>query len=82
LEVFGFPAKDLQAVVKSDWRKGILVEMLQRETTMTLNWISEKLAMGDRSSYCRIIRRTREEMKHQKDWRERQRQIAMSINDA
>ena len=50
MEVFGFPAKDLRAVAKSDWRKGILAEMIQRETTMTLDWISEKLAMGDRSS--------------------------------
>ena len=82
LEVFGISAKDLKTAAKSDWRKGILAEMVQRETTMTLNWISEKLVMGDRSSCCRIIRRTREGMKDQKEWREWQRQIEKSINHA
>jgi len=46
LEVFGISAKDLKTAAKSDWRKGILAEMVQRETTMTLNRISEKLVMG------------------------------------
>ena len=82
LEVFGISAKDRKTAAKSDWRKGILAEMVQRETTMTLNWISEKLVMGDRSSCSRIIRRTREGMKGQKEWREWQRKIKKSINHA
>ena len=82
LEVFGISAKDRKTAAKSDWRKGILAEMVQRETTMTLNWISEKLAMGDRSSCSRIIRRTRAGMKGQKEWREWQRKIKKSINHA
>lgn len=79
LEVFGISANDLMAIAKGDWRKGILAEMVQRETTMTLDWIGEKLVMGDRSSCCRIIRRSREEMKRQKEW---QKKIKMSINHA
>jgi len=82
LEVFGISVKDLRAAAKSDWRKGVLAEMVQRETTMTLDWISEKLAMGDRSSCCRIIRRTREDMKRKKEWRDFQRQIEISLDHA
>ena len=82
LEVFGVPARDLRAAAKSDWRKGLLAEMIQRETTMTLDWISEKLAMGDRSNCCRIIRRTREEIKRQKKWLELQKRVEKSINHA
>lgn len=82
LEVFVISERDLKAAAKGDWRKGILAEMVQRETTMTLDWISEKLAMGDRSSCCRIIRRMREEMKQRKERREWQRKIEQSINHA
>ena len=50
LTVFGISAEDLRAEAKGDWRKGILAEMIQRETTLSLDWISVKLTMGDRSS--------------------------------
>ncbi len=82
MEVFGILEKDLRAAAKGDWRKGILAEMVQRETTMTLDWISERLRMGDRSNCCRIIRQTREKMNHHKEWREWQRKIRKSINHA
>ena len=82
LEEFGLSEKDLRALAKGDWRKGVLAEMVQKETTMTLDWISEKLAMGDRSSCCRSIRRTREELRFRKKWKECQKRIKMSINHA
>lgn len=61
---------------------GYRSEQRQRETTMTLDWISEKLAMGDRSSCGRIIPRTRQGMKLQKEWRKWQRKTEKSINHA
>jgi len=82
LEVLGISAKELRAAAKSDWRKVLLAEMVQRETTVTLDWISKNLLMGDRSNCCRIIRRTRERMNRQKEWGERPRKIDLSINDA
>ena len=37
-------------------------------TTVRLDWISQKLRMGERSSCCRTIRRTRGVMQRRKDW--------------
>jgi REP element-mobilizing transposase RayT len=41
---------------------------IQKETTVRLDWISETMRMGERSSCCRTIRRTREMMQRRKDW--------------
>ena len=65
----------------NDWRKGLLAELLQAETTVKLDWIRENLRMGDRSYCCRLIRMVRERLPQEKNWREIREQILkMSIN--
>ena len=36
------------------WRKGPLAAMIQKETTMRLDWITEQLNMGTRAGTCRL----------------------------
>jgi len=40
-----------------------------------LDWISEAMRMGERSSYYRTIRRTRAMMQQRKDWIEAKKEI-------
>ena len=54
LERFGMGRAELQATAKGDWRKGVLAALIQKETTVRLDWISETMRMGQRSSCCRI----------------------------
>ena len=83
LLVFGTSSAELKNAAKSDWRKGLLAEMIQRQTTMKLVWISEKLRMGDPSSCCRVIQKVREKLPRQTEWRESQKRIEiMSRNHA
>ena len=65
---FGVTRAELRSAPKGDWRKGILAALIQKETTMRLDWISESMRMGERSSCCRSIRRTREMMGRHPDW--------------
>ena len=72
---------ELRSTAKGDWRKGVLAALIQKETTVRLDWISETMRMGERSSCCRTIRRTREMMQRRKDWIEATRKIReMSIS--
>ena len=81
LRFFKVSRKQLRAATKSDWRKGVLAEAAQKETTVRLDWISQQLRMGERSSCCRTIRHTREAMNRRKEWRDAKRRILeMSIN--
>lgn len=41
LLVFGTSSAELKNAAKSDWRKGPLAEMIQRQTTMKLAWIAK-----------------------------------------
>ena len=60
---------------------GVSQALIQKETTVRLDWISETMRMGERSSCCRTIRRTREMMQRRKDWIEVTRNIrGMSIS--
>ena len=68
LEHFGIGRAELRSTAKGDWRKGVLAALIQKETTVRLDWISETMRMGQRSSCCRTIRRTREMMQRRKDW--------------
>ena len=68
LEHFGVSREELRSAAKADWRKGLVASLIQKETTVRLDWISQKLSMGERSSCCRTIRRTREVMQRRKDW--------------
>ena len=54
LEHFAMDAEELKRVRKGDWRKGLLAAMIQGETTMRLDWISEQLSTGTRSGTCRL----------------------------
>ena len=59
---FGLELEELQKAAKGDWRKALLAELVQSQTTMRLDWIREALNMGDRSSCCRIIRGARQRL--------------------
>jgi putative transposase len=81
LQVLGLDAEGLRGARCNDWRKGLLAEVLQAETTMKLDWIRDRLVMGDRSYCCRLIRRTRERLPGSAEWQEMRRRILeMSIN--
>lgn len=43
---------ELKRAAKSDWRKGLLAELIQSQTTTKLGGISERIGMGDPSSCC------------------------------
>jgi putative transposase len=81
LEHFGVSGEELRSAAKGDWRKGLLAALIQKETTVRLDWICQKLGMGERSYCCRTIRRTREVMERRRDWIAASRKIqAISIN--
>jgi hypothetical protein len=81
LQVLGVDAEGLRGARCNDWRKGLLAEALQAETTVKLDWIRDRLAMGDRSYCCRLIRRTREQLAGKAEWQKlRRRMVEMSIN--
>ena len=46
LEHFGTDLATLRRARKGDWRKGLLAAMIQKETTMRLDWITQQLNMG------------------------------------
>jgi hypothetical protein len=54
---------DLGALPKSDRRKALIASLIHRETTVPLDWISERLRMGVRAGVCRSIKRHRELLK-------------------
>ena len=68
LEYFGVSREELRSAAKADWRKGLVAALIQKETTVRLDWISQRLSMGERSYCCRTIRRTREIIERRKDW--------------
>ena len=80
-EHFGVSREELRSTAKGDWRKGLLAALIQKETTVRLDWIRQRLGMGERSYCCRAIRRTREVMERRRDWIAATRKIkAMSTN--
>ncbi len=81
LEHFGVNLEGLRSAAKGDLRKGLLAALIQRETTVRLDWISQRMRMGERSYCCRTIRRTQQMMARRKDWIEAARKIReISIN--
>ncbi|MGA7214525.1 MAG: hypothetical protein WBX20_09980, partial [Terrimicrobiaceae bacterium] len=42
--------------------KGLLAAMIQKETTMRLDWITEQLKMGTRAGVCRIAGEARKRL--------------------
>ena len=63
LEHFAMDAEELKRARKGDWRKGLLAAMIQGETTMRLDWISEQLSTGTRSGTCRLASEMRRSLK-------------------
>lgn len=61
LRHFQIREKDLAGMAKGDRRKALIAAMIQRETTVKLDWIAERLKMGTRAGCCRLIRRAKEE---------------------
>ena len=55
--------EELRKARKGDERKGLLAEIVQAETTVSLDWISGQLQMGTHSGCCRAIGLTRERLK-------------------
>ena len=51
----------------------VIDRRLSAETTMKLGWIRERLAMGDRSYCCRLIRKMRERLAQEPTWQETRR---------
>ena len=62
LEHFGIDLATLRRSRKGDWRKGLLAAMIQKETTMRLDWITEQLNMGTRASVCRLAGEARKRL--------------------
>lgn len=63
LKVFQVSKEELRAQAKGDWRKGLLAAMIQDETTVRLDWISEELRMGTRAGVCRLAKEARQKMR-------------------
>ena len=78
LKAYGLKLDELRKQPKGDERKSLLAAMIQDETTMKLDWISEKLNMGTRAGVCRNAKSARERAKSDKDFRAMRRAI-MSI---
>jgi hypothetical protein len=47
---------------KGDWRKRLLAAMVQKETTMRLDRISDQLNMGTRAGTCRLAAESRKRL--------------------
>ena len=53
---------DPAAVSQGRLAKGLLAAMIQKETTMRLDWITEQLKMGTRAGVCRIAGEARKRL--------------------
>ena len=61
---FGWRDEELGALPKGEERKALIASLIHRETTVPLDWISERLRMGVRAGVCRSIKRHRERVKN------------------
>jgi hypothetical protein len=75
LRALGVEEEALRRAACNDWRKGLLAEAIQAETTVRLDWIRERLHMGDRSYCCRLVRRTRDQLPENAEWQKLRVQI-------
>jgi pimeloyl-ACP methyl ester carboxylesterase len=62
LEHFGIDLATLRRARKGDWRKGLIAAMIQKETTMRLDWITQELKMGTRAGVCRLAAEARKRL--------------------
>ena len=57
LDALGWAAPDLQGRRKSDPHKVRIAARLRRETTMTLEWIADRLCMGAATHVASLLQR-------------------------
>ncbi|MEI6072598.1 MAG: hypothetical protein WCS31_12450, partial [Verrucomicrobiae bacterium] len=81
LEYFQTTQSELRDARKSDWKKCLLAELIQAETTMRLDWVSRELGMGTRSWCCYQICKTRIRLEKDRKLRERRAGIKSAIKD-
>jgi REP element-mobilizing transposase RayT len=83
LDHFRIDITALLANRKSDDRKALIAELIQAETTVKLDWISNQLRMGTRAGVCRAIKRIRQKLAEEPDWQAARTQIKEKaiIND-
>jgi REP-associated tyrosine transposase len=62
LEYFGTDLATLRRARKGDWRKGLIAAIIQKETTVRLDWITEQLNMGTRAGVCRLASEARKRL--------------------
>jgi len=72
---------ELRDARKSDWKKGLLAELIRAETTMRLDWVSGELGMGTRSWCCHQICKTRVRLGKDRKLRESRAGIISAIKD-
>ena len=77
LDVLGIDAGELAGMPKMDVRKAMLARLVRRHTQMGLEWISNELRMGVRSSVTRAEKLLNERMKHDKNLRKQWEKIKM-----
>lgn len=77
---FGLQEEDLQALPKGDERKALIASMIHRQTTVPLDWISERLHMGVRAGVCRGIKRHREKLAIDSELRKIEDEIMSKIS--
>jgi putative transposase len=81
LEYFGMEAQELSGTKYNDWRKGVIAERIQAQTTMKLDWIRGELHMGGRSNCARTIRQIRAELPANRKWSAAGRKIQKSAEN-
>jgi len=69
LAYFCLDANSLLDSAKNDDRKALIADLIQSETTMRLDWITDQLIMGTRSGVCRAISRIRRKISEDAEWR-------------
>ena len=82
LEHFGTDLATLRRARKGDWRKGLLAALIQKETTMRLDWITEQLNMGTRAGTCRIAAEFRKLLATDRTLRREVESISKSIEES
>jgi len=80
LKVYGLGLEELRKQPKGEERKALLAAMIQDETTMKLDWISEELNMGTRAGVCRNAKSAREKAKSDKRLASMRRAIMSILN--
>jgi hypothetical protein len=77
---FQLSEADLGALPKGDKKKALIASLIHRETTVPLDWISERLRMGVRAGVCRSITQHRERSKKDSEIEGIEKEIMSIIN--